>query len=69
MQYRPTLTPAKLSTVMTVLLHTTAAALTCGKLLGLIDWPWLWVTAPVWAPEVLGLLAIAMSYLLEKFDE
>jgi hypothetical protein len=31
------------------------------KLTGNIDWPWLWVTAPLWVPLALGaVLAIAI---------
>lgn len=39
------------------------------KLLGKIDWPWIWVTAPFWIPAVfiailliiLGIIVIAAS--------
>jgi len=30
------------------------------KLTGTIDWSWWWVTAPLWAPIVLAVIAIAI---------
>jgi len=30
------------------------------KLVGVIDWPWVWVTAPVWGPLVLALAILGV---------
>lgn len=30
------------------------------KLTGTIDWSWWWITAPIWAPIVLSVIAIAI---------
>jgi hypothetical protein len=34
------------------------------KLLKVIDWPWVWVLAPVWISSGLGILIIAMYFLV-----
>jgi hypothetical protein len=42
------------------------------KILGYIDWPWLWVFAPLWLPlaVVLGvILLLGAGYLLLKILE
>ena len=36
------------------------------KLLGLIEWSWLWVTAPLWGGFVIGLfLVVIVIYLID----
>lgn len=36
------------------------------KLTGYIDWSWLWVLAPIWAPFCLILIVAAILVALEK---
>lgn len=35
------------------------------KLCDKIDWSWWWVTAPLWGPAVLVLVAIAIVFIVE----
>jgi len=35
------------------------------KLCDKIDWSWWWVTAPLWGPAVLVLVAIAIFFIVE----
>lgn len=35
------------------------------KLTGYITWPWIWVLAPLWAPLVLVLCAVAIFVALK----
>ncbi len=37
------------------------------RLCGLIDWPWVWVLAPIWGGILLGVLAILVVYLYDKW--
>ena len=37
------------------------------RLCGLIDWPWVWVLAPIWGGICLGVLAILVVYLYDKW--
>ena len=39
--------------VLTIACWAVAAALLALRLTGVIDWPWWWITAPVWLPIVL----------------
>ncbi|WP_242258111.1 hypothetical protein [Streptococcus thoraltensis] len=34
------------------------------KLVGVIDWPWIWVLAPFWIPLTLGVLVLAIIAIL-----
>ncbi|WP_205407086.1 hypothetical protein [Streptococcus pluranimalium] len=34
------------------------------KLIGVIDWPWIWVLAPFWIPLTLGVLVLAIVAIL-----
>ncbi len=34
------------------------------KLIGIIDWSWLWVTAPFWGPIVLGLALVGFAGIM-----
>ncbi len=34
------------------------------KLLGVIDWSWWWVTAPLWAVPILVMVTITVTVLL-----
>jgi hypothetical protein len=34
------------------------------KLLKVIDWPWVWVLAPLWISSGLGILIIAVCFLV-----
>lgn len=31
------------------------------KLVGIIDWPWIWVLAPFWISFILGVIVIAIT--------
>lgn len=35
------------------------------KLLGIIEWSWLWVLSPFWLPLVLGVVMLVISIILE----
>lgn len=35
------------------------------KLLGIIEWRWLWVLSPFWLPLVLGVVILVISIILE----
>lgn len=41
------------------------------KLIGVIDWPWIWVLAPTWIGLIVGVLiiigAIALVYIAENY--
>lgn len=34
------------------------------KLVGVIDWSWLWVLAPFWIPLSLALVVIALAFIV-----
>lgn len=34
------------------------------KLIGVIDWPWIWVLAPIWIPLAAALLIVAFAALI-----
>jgi hypothetical protein len=36
------------------------------KLVGVIDWSWWWVTAPLWVPALLALVFFVWAYLRER---
>ena len=36
------------------------------KLTGFIDWSWWWVLAPVWAPTIIVLLVVVVTYLRDR---
>lgn len=42
------------------------------KLIGVIDWWWIWVLAPLWCPPVLGVVGILLlaviGYFADKID-
>ena len=33
------------------------------RLCGVIDWPWVWVLAPIWVPIGLWLLAVLIAFI------
>lgn len=33
------------------------------RLCGVIDWPWVWVLAPIWMPIGLWLLAVLIAFI------
>lgn len=33
------------------------------RLCGVIDWPWVWVLAPIWVPICLWLLAVLIAFI------
>ena len=35
------------------------------KLCGVVDWPWLWVLAPIWGGAILWVLLVVILVLLE----
>jgi hypothetical protein len=35
------------------------------KLVGVIDWPWLWVLSPLWIGLVVGLVIVGLVFLLK----
>lgn len=35
------------------------------KLVGVIDWPWLWVLSPLWIGLVVGLVFVGLLFLLK----
>lgn len=39
------------------------------KLCKVINWSWLWVTAPFWIPLAIGLIAIAIYILVDSIKE
>lgn len=34
------------------------------RLCGVIDWPWVWVLAPIWVPIGLWLLAVLIAFIV-----
>lgn len=32
------------------------------KLLGVINWSWIWVLAPIWAPMIIAMFIVAMFF-------
>lgn len=38
------------------------------KLCGVIDWSWVWVTAPIWIPFGLGVILILVCFLISPKD-
>ena len=34
------------------------------RLCGVIDWPWVWVLAPIWMPICLWLLAVLIAFIV-----
>ena len=34
------------------------------RLCGVIDWPWVWVLAPIWVPICLWLLAVLIAFIV-----
>lgn len=34
------------------------------RLCGVIDWPWVWVLAPIWVPICLWLLAVLIAFFM-----
>jgi len=37
------------------------------KLIGVITWSWVWVSAPIWIPIVIGILVIFALFSLKMF--
>lgn len=37
------------------------------KLIGTIDWPWVWVLSPIWAPIALAIAIIIIAILIAGF--
>lgn len=35
------------------------------KLTNTIDWPWVWVTAPIWIPVVLAVIILTIVHLID----
>ena len=36
------------------------------KLLGYIDWSWIWVTAPLWGGLLLAIVVVALYFLIAR---
>jgi hypothetical protein len=36
------------------------------KLCGVINWSWVWVLSPIWITFIIGLIAIAVIYLITR---
>lgn len=34
------------------------------RLCGVIDWPWVWVLAPIWVPICLWMLAVLIAFIV-----
>lgn len=34
------------------------------RLCGVIDWPWVWVLAPIWMPICLWMLAVLIAFIM-----
>lgn len=34
------------------------------RLCGVIEWPWVWVLAPIWVPICLWLLAVLIAFIV-----
>ena len=39
------------------------------KLCKVIDWPWVWVLAPIWMPIGLWLLAVLIAFILAMLKD
>ena len=39
------------------------------KLLGVIEWNWVWVIAPVWIPFILFLIVLLVAHFLESAEK
>jgi hypothetical protein len=39
------------------------------RLAGVIDWPWIWVFAPIWGPLVFALLGLIVLALCGVFNK
>lgn len=39
------------------------------RLCGVIDWPWVWVLAPIWVPIGLWLLAVLIAFILAMLKD
>ena len=37
------------------------------KLIGTIDWPWVWVLSPIWAPIALAFAIVIIAFLIAGF--
>lgn len=37
------------------------------KLLGVIDWPWVWVLSPFWIPLAVGLIILGLIFIAGIF--
>ena len=38
------------------------------KLVGVINWSWLWVLSPLWIGFIIGIIALGILYLIFKDD-
>ncbi|CCZ08605.1 uncharacterized protein BN783_00536 [Odoribacter sp. CAG:788] len=52
------------STILTIAIMIVFITL---KIAGVIAWSWWWVTAPVWIPAVLAIIAVILSFVLIKY--
>lgn len=52
------------STILTIAIMVVFLTL---KIAGVIAWSWWWVTAPVWIPAVLAIIAVILSFILIKY--
>lgn len=39
------------------------------RLCGVIDWPWVWVLAPIWVPIGLWILAVLIAFIWEMLKD
>lgn len=39
------------------------------KLIGIIDWSWIWVLAPLWCPPVLAVVGILLLAVIAYFTD